>query len=103
MCIRDRFINYIKTSTSYDIFNKKTAQKDNVSVTNFVLLTNERAKREESIVYKPIIFKVNDVETLKKVPYDDIFWKNNPVVKRTSLEEDIIKLFEKAEIFTNIK
>ncbi|WP_157607538.1 hypothetical protein [Runella limosa] len=77
--------------------------KSDVSVTNFVLLTNEKLNEESSIVYKPIIFKVNDVEKLEKVNYDDKFWKNNPVVKRTSLEEDIIKLFEKTEIFTNIK
>lgn len=38
--------------------------------------------------------KVNDEEMIKKIPYDPVFWKNNPVIRRTQADDDAITFLE---------
>ncbi|MGI4870551.1 MAG: carboxypeptidase-like regulatory domain-containing protein [Janthinobacterium lividum] len=40
-----------------------------------------------------------DMASIKQKPYDAAFWRDNPVVKRTPLEEEIIKSFEQQKAF----
>ena len=35
-----------------------------------------------------------DLATIKKITYDPAFWQNNAVVKRTPIEEQVMKSFE---------
>ncbi|MGI4864006.1 MAG: carboxypeptidase-like regulatory domain-containing protein [Janthinobacterium lividum] len=43
--------------------------------------------------------QANDLEAIKKQPYDPAFWRDNPVVKRTPLEEETIRAFEQQNAF----
>jgi len=43
----------------------------------------------------------NDVETLEGVAYDPEFWINNPIIKRTPVEEEVIRNFEKKKVLGN--
>jgi hypothetical protein len=41
----------------------------------------------------------SDMAAIKRTTYDAVFWRNNPVVKRTPLEEEVIKSFEQQRAF----
>jgi hypothetical protein len=43
------------------------------------------------------------IEKIDKTKYDSEFWKNNPIVKRTNVEEKIIKTFETSNAFGTFK
>ena len=47
-------------------------------------------------------YKNNDRDILDLVGYDARFWQDNPIVKRTPLEESVINSFEKDEAFGTI-
>lgn len=40
-----------------------------------------------------------DLATIKQKPYDAAFWRDNPVVKRTPLEEEVLRSFENQKAF----
>ena len=42
---------------------------------------------------------LSDLAAIKQKPYDPAFWRDNPVVKRTPLEEETIKSFEQTKSF----
>ncbi len=44
----------------------------------------------------------NDLAAIKQKPYGPDFWRDNPVVKRTPLEEETIKSFEQSKAFGTI-
>ncbi|RYY21580.1 MAG: carboxypeptidase-like regulatory domain-containing protein [Cytophagaceae bacterium] len=41
----------------------------------------------------------SDQAAIKQTVYDPVFWRGNPVVKRTPLEEEVIKAFEQQKAF----
>lgn len=43
--------------------------------------------------------KESDLATVKRAAYDPAFWRANPVVKRTPLEEEVIRTFEQKKSF----
>jgi hypothetical protein len=43
--------------------------------------------------------KESDIATVKHAAYDPVFWRDNPVVKRTPLEEEVIRAFEQQKSF----
>lgn len=52
---------------------------------------------------KKIKYNNNLKEVIASLAYDSHFWRENVKFKRTSLEMNVIKLFENKNIFTNIK
>lgn len=46
--------------------------------------------------------RLSDLQKIKKSTYDPQFWLDNPIVKRTGLEEDLIKSFENTGAFGNM-
>ena len=55
----------------------------------------------KDVHFKKIRIKTNDLKTIQSAPYNPEFWKNNPIVKRTPLEEDIVRSFESEGAFGN--
>lgn len=43
----------------------------------------------------------DDVQLIKDTAYDPEFWKNNEIIRRTPLEKEIIRSFEKNKFFGN--
>lgn len=43
--------------------------------------------------------KTKDKNVIESIAYDPIFWKNNPIVKQTSLEDSFIKMMESKQAF----
>lgn len=52
-----------------------------------------------AVAYEPANGKPKDLDAIKQKPYDAAFWRDNPVVKRTPLEEATIKSFEQQKAF----
>ncbi|SHH34039.1 CarboxypepD_reg-like domain-containing protein [Chryseolinea serpens] len=70
-----------KITSLYTLFNYATALND--------------------VHFKKIRIKTNDLKTIQSAPYNPEFWKDNPIVKRTPLEDDIVRSFESDGAFGN--
>ena len=49
-----------------------------------------------------IDFKSSDVELIDRAGYNPVFWKQNPIVKRTPIEDKLIMDFEQNEAFGHV-
>ena len=52
-----------------------------------------------AVTYEPAGSKQKDLDAIKQKPYDAAFWRDNPVVKRTPVEEETIRSFEQSRSF----
>jgi hypothetical protein len=66
------------------------------SVTYFY---NPQPQPLAGIMYAPAQAGQPDIAAIKNTRYDPAFWRDNPVVKRTPLEEEIMKSFEQKGAF----
>jgi hypothetical protein len=80
----------------YDIGAERHTEKISSMFTLFDYATTLRA-----VHFKKVRLKTNDLKTIQSVPYNPEFWKNNPIVKRTPLEEDVVRAFESDGAFGN--
>ena len=49
--------------------------------------------------FRAIDGETKDKNVIESIAYDPIFWKNNPIVKQTSLEDSFIKMMESKQAF----
>ncbi|MCK0108962.1 carboxypeptidase-like regulatory domain-containing protein [Flavobacteriaceae bacterium S0825] len=94
-------IDYIKVDHSFDYYR-------NDSLLTHVSSTSNLTYFEYYDTDSPRRFRKNfrnsksDWETLNKIGYNEKFWENNPIVKRTPVEDEVIASFEKANAFESI-
>ena len=70
-----------------------------VRVASFAYFYNGRPTPAASVTYAPAKGGEVDLAAIKKTTYDPAFWQNNAVVKRTPLEEQVMKSFEQKGAF----
>ncbi len=92
-------IDYIKVDFSFDLEKKKESHP--VTMSSLTYFYNNTII-PTAIEYESTNPKVNDRDAIKNLDYDPDFWKNNPVVLRTPLEEEIIRAFEEKGSFGNM-
>lgn len=51
------------------------------------------------VAYLSAATSQSDLASIKQTTYDPVFWQNNPVVKRTPLEDQVMKSFEQKGAF----
>jgi len=90
-------LEYINVMGSFDWMKGEKLETTKLRST---LIVFERDSRNKKGLKEPDI-KQNDIAAVKKIRYNPKFWKDNPVVKRTQSEEDIISHFEKSNSFGN--
>ena len=75
--------------------------KSNVPVraSSFTYFYDGRRTPDASVTYAPAKSGEADLAAIKQTTYDPAFWQNNPVVKRTPLEEQVMKSFEQKGAF----
>ena len=75
--------------------------KSNVPVraSSFTYFYDGRRTPDASVTYAPAKNGEADLAAIKQTTYDPAFWQNNPVVKRTPLEEQVMKSFEQKGSF----
>ena len=70
-----------------------------IAVSSFVYFYDGRPTPETGVIYSPAKSGEVDLAAIKQTTYDPAFWQNNPVVKRTPLEEQVMKSFEQKGAF----
>ncbi|MBX2841551.1 MAG: carboxypeptidase-like regulatory domain-containing protein [Flammeovirgaceae bacterium] len=69
---------------------------DEYSFNSEVILNHEsQLKNEEGEI-------ISDLEKIKGINYHPGFWKENPIIKRTPIEENVIQSFEESGAFGNL-
>ncbi|MCJ0743046.1 carboxypeptidase-like regulatory domain-containing protein [Pedobacter montanisoli] len=70
----------------------------NVSASSMLLVyqLNDELKTQQ---FNEVVKNTTDHKTVNSITYNADFWKNNPVVKQTSLENSFIKLMESKSAF----
>ncbi len=70
-----------------------------IAVSSFTYFYNGSAAPAPGITYLPVQPGGSDLAAIKQTTYDPAFWQNNPVVKRTPLEDQVMKSFEQKGAF----
>ncbi|WP_216680641.1 carboxypeptidase-like regulatory domain-containing protein [Hymenobacter siberiensis] len=70
-----------------------------IQASSFTYFYNSRATPDASVTYAPAKGGEVDLALIKQTTYDPAFWQNNAVVKRTPLEEQVMKSFEQKGAF----
>ncbi|MGY3087678.1 hypothetical protein ACVWYF_000704 [Hymenobacter sp. UYAg731] len=70
-----------------------------IDASSFTYFYNGRPIPETGVTYTPAKGGTVDLVAIKKTTYDPVFWQNNAVVKRTPLEEQVMKSFEQKGAF----
>ncbi|WP_460623379.1 carboxypeptidase-like regulatory domain-containing protein [Hymenobacter tenuis] len=70
----------------------------NINVSSFTFFFEQDTK-PTGIRYAPVSVDDRDLDAIKAKPYDPEFWANNPVVKRTPAEDEVIAAFEQKGAF----
>jgi hypothetical protein len=70
-----------------------------ITVSSFIYFYNGSPAPAPGITYLPAQPGGSDLAAIKKTTYDPAFWQNNAVVKRTPLEEQVMKSFEQKGAF----
>ncbi|WP_316767458.1 carboxypeptidase-like regulatory domain-containing protein [Pedobacter frigiditerrae] len=86
----------ISTKLTLSINYGKSLANINVNSLLTVFNVDENLKKQN---YKSLDSKTQDQKTVQSVKYDVTFWKNNPIVKQTTLEDSFIKMMESKSAF----
>ncbi|UOQ71909.1 carboxypeptidase-like regulatory domain-containing protein [Hymenobacter cellulosilyticus] len=90
-------LEYMKVNLAADLTSPgKPVTPLTVSSFTFFYDTNTTPT---SIPYARVSVDDRDLAAIKSIKYDPEFWANNPVVKRTPVEDEVIQSFEKKGAF----
>ncbi len=89
--LRNGQLNYIKYNCGFEFDTKVKQHK--VEVEAFLFVYEQLNKTKDKLHETEL--KSNDIALIRKKKYNAKFWKDNPIVKRTPLQEDITNQFEK--------
>ena len=90
-------LEHIRATMTYDLVRPGLPPaKMNVSAFTFFYDTSDKPT---NLAYSKVSSSERDLEAIKTVKYDPEFWANNPVVKRTPLEDEVAKSFEQKGAF----
>ena len=91
-------LNYIKIDYQATV-TSPLQRSVAVQATSFTYFYNSRPTPDASVTYAPVKGGEVDLALIKQTTYDPAFWQNNAVVKRTPLEEQVMKSFEQKGAF----
>jgi hypothetical protein len=98
-------VNYKDNSILYPIVESVNAKFEmkmddrKYEVTSMLFMVEQSfEKSSKKLNQKDVLIKAID-----KINYNPEFWKNNPVVKRTAIDEEVIRAFESQDAFGTFK
>ena len=97
----DLLIDYIKVEHSFDYY-RDDSLLTHVSSTSNLIFFEHYSPDSPRRFKKSYRNAKSDWETLNKIGYNEKFWTDNPIVKRTPVEEEVIASFEKDNAFESI-
>lgn len=96
-------ISYVKTVSLNSSFVVELPIKSfQVEVNGLAFNLNDSIIVDKTISRK-LRFKNSLLKEIAKTEYDPIFWENNPIIKRTPLEDKSILIFEKSNLFGTLR
>ena len=99
--IQGQVLDYLKVDQEFDYFKDDTFFSHVSSTSNLTFIehyiTTERRRLGRQ-------FRRNnsDWQNLDQIGYNSAYWENNPIVKRTPIEAEVIEAFEKDNAFESI-
>lgn len=99
--LSETLIDYINVNQSFDYFKDFTFQTKISTTSNLSFFEYYKPTTRKKLGGQ---FKRNDSDwqKLNKIGYDKEFWENNPIVKRTPVEKEVIASFEQNNAFESI-
>ena len=97
----DFVLDYIKVDQEFDYF-KDNVLKSHVSSTSNLTFFEHYTPLEEKKLGSFFVRSNSDWENLNNIGYNKKFWKDNPIIKRTPVEDNVIDAFEKNNSFESI-
>lgn len=91
-------LEYLKIS--YQAAMGRPLKSDvSVQVSSFTYFYNGQPTPAPGVTYAPARSGEADLAAIKQTTYDPAFWRDNPVVKRTPLEDETMRAFEQKGAF----
>lgn len=94
-------IDYININQEFD-FYKKEVKETHTETTSRLIFYEHYLKRAKNRIRNQFARSKSDWEKLNKIGYNHFFWKENPIIKRTPIEDEVIASFEKNNAFESI-
>ena len=96
------FLSSVRVGLTYVQRLKKRAEERSVNI-DALLIINDLSGTTAQSRFKSIDINREDLREIQKAKYNPSFWQNNPVVRRTPLEDDAIKAFEQQGVIGTMR
>lgn len=94
-------LNYIKVNQKFD-YLKNNNLVNTISSSSILTVYEHNKSKSNSQNSKRFYNNKGDWNQLDGIKYNETFWKDNPIVKRTPVEEKVISDLEKDYAFNNL-
>ncbi|MGI9550065.1 MAG: carboxypeptidase-like regulatory domain-containing protein [Aurantibacter sp.] len=94
-------LDYIKVDQSFDYYKNDKFQYNTSSTSNLIFYEHYAPTSRKKLGGR-LARSQSDWKKLDEIGYNENFWAENPVVKRTPVEEEVISSFEKENAFSSI-
>lgn len=94
-------LDYIKVDQSFDYYVDNSFQF-NVTSTSNLIFYEHYTPTSRKMLGSSLSRNQSDWEKLDEIGYNQKFWEENPIVKRTPVEKEVIESFEKENAFSSI-
>lgn len=95
-------LDYIRLDQSFDFYLNDVFMHPVETHAFMFFYEYYQPERKKRLGGRLVRFDRRDRDVLNDIGYNPVFWEQNPVVKRTPVEEDVIKSFEAAHAFGSI-
>jgi carboxypeptidase-like protein/TonB-dependent receptor-like protein len=99
--IQKSVIDYVKIDQEFDYYKKDKLESHTTSTSNLTFFEHYTPTSRKKMG-RQFRKNKNDWQKLDQIGYNEKFWEDNPIVKRTPVEEKVIASFEKDEAFGSI-
>lgn len=94
-------LDYIKVDQSFDYYKDNNFQSRSATTSNLTFYEHYTPTSRKRLG-KRLRSGQSDWKKLDEIGYNEQFWSDNPIVKRTPIEEEVISSFEKEDAFSSI-
>lgn len=94
-------LDYIKVDQAFDYYKDDIFQSRSTTTSNLTFYEHYTPTSRKRLGGR-LRANVSDWRKLDEIGYNEQFWVNNPVIKRTPIDEEVINSFEKVDAFSSI-
>ena len=94
-------LDYIKVDQAFDYYVDNSFQYHATSTSNLIFYEHYTPTSQKMLGNRHSRIQ-SDWEKLDEIGYNEKFWAENPIVKRTPIEKEVISSFEKDNAFNSI-